>query len=451
MSYSKQRLAELFKCIYDHTTDALKDIEKCRNFKLLGGAGTIIKFTNERGTFTGKVPDDAGKTLRIFDEGVDAIGLFVEELHKDEDIKTYVSSKGIEKQVEDALRLNYGKIDCDNIGVFIKESIIKPIRNNIRIWEVYVPVVNLKVEKEIVLGDVSFLPKDITSKTINEFMSKGNYRFYGETEEKKEDNRKAFLGQISKILDGYLAFARVKCKSHSSNIESVATNKAFMAINAVRAFLHILCPPSNKKALWGLPQEITPGLSGIISLNYSEKRSFNLNYVKRGPIITFVLGSSNIEKLQSICHLETIQKILAKADGRRTCLENVAIAALQAIGKAIVAPTTDMRFIGYIMAIERLLIRDGEESTIDKFTDRLVLALTDDHNKRMQLVKRSRELYNKRSKMVHAASFFNIFEDDEFDVENWALNLAIMALGKCKEGYTHQKLCDEINRKKYSG
>jgi hypothetical protein len=158
------------------------------------------------------------------------------------------------------------------------------------------------------LGDVSFVPNNLAANAINEFISKGDYRFHGDTEEKKEGSRRAFLGQISQITDGYCAFAKVKCKSHSSNIEAVATNKAFMAINSVRAFLHILCP-YYMRALWGLPQEITSGLSGIISLNYDEKQSFNLNYIKNGASTPFVLGTSSIEKLQKICHLETIQNI----------------------------------------------------------------------------------------------------------------------------------------------
>jgi hypothetical protein len=121
------------------------------------------------------------------------------------------------------------------------------------------------------------------------------------------------------------------------------------------------------------------------------------------------------------------------------------------MGKAIIAPTTDMRFIGYITAIERLLIRDGEEATTEKFIDRLVFVFPTDRSTRLKLVTRSKELYNKRSRMLHAASFFDIFEEDEYDVENWALNLVIFALRKSKEGYTHKQFCEDIINRKYQG
>lgn len=443
-----QRLTELFKRIHDNTSDKTIDTEKHRRLKILGGAGTVVQFTSDRGTLTLKVPEEGGKTLRIIDEGVDAIELFVRELQKDNEIKEYVSPNGIEKQIEEVLRQNYGNIN--DFEAIVKTSIVKPIRENIKTWEVYVPLVNLKIEKELSLGDVSFVPNNLAANAINGFISKGDYRFHGDNEEKKEDSRRAFLGQISQITDGYSAFAKVKCKSHSSNIEAVATNKAFMAITSIRAFLHVLCPNS-MRALWGLPQEITSGLSGIVSLDYGEKHSFNLIYAKNGALTSFVLGLKSIERLQKICHLETIQSILNKPDTKRSCLENVIINSLQAIGKAIVAPTTDMRFIGYITAIERLLIRDGEEATTEKFTDRLVFVFPTDRSTRLKLVTRSKELYNKRSKMLHAASFFDIFEEDEYDVENWALNLVIFALRKSKEGYTHKQFCEEIINRKYQG
>jgi hypothetical protein len=449
VSYNIKRLSELFKCIHAHTTDIVKDMDKYHKLKILGGAGTKIQFTNKRGTFILEVPEEAGKTLRIFDEGVEAIDLFTEELQKDDEIKTYVSLSGIEKQIDDVLRHNYGTINLDDLEQFVKNSIIKPIRSKILTWEVYIPLVNLKIEKELTLGDVSFVTKDIASKAVNDFREKGDYRFHGKTEEEKENNKKAFLGEISKAMKDYQAFAKVECKSHVSNIETIATNKAFIAINSIRSFLHVLYQYSFK-ALWGLPQEITSGYSGIISLDLNE-HSLNMNYVANGKLLSFDLNTVNVEKLKKFCHLEIIQNILNKSETERNNLEKIIIDALQAIGKAVVAPTVDIRFIGYIMAIERLLIKDGEESSTERFTDRLVLALSDNQETRLQLARRAKELYNKRSKMVHAASFFNIYEEDEIDTENLAINLVIMAIGKCEKGYTHNQLCDEIDRKKYSG
>ena len=448
MSYNIQILTELFKRIHDNTFDKTIDTDKHRRFKILGGAGTIIQLSNENKTLTMKVPDEEGKTLRIIDEGVDAIEQFVRELQKDKEIKEYVSPNGIEKQIEDVLRRNFGSIN--DYESFVKTSIVKAIRENINTWEVYIPLVNLKIEKELNLGDVSFVPNNLAANTINDFVSKGDYRFHGNTEEEKEGARRTFLGLLSQITDGYYAFAKVICRSHSSNIEVVATNKAFMAINSIRAFLHVLCPYF-MKALWGLPQEITSGLSGIVSLNQGEKHNFGLNYIKNGALTLFVLGLKSIERLHSTCHLETIQNILAKIATTRNSLENAIIYSLQAIGKSIVAPTTDMRFIGYITAIERLLIRDGEEATVEKFTDRLVFVLPTDSSTRLKLVGRAKELYNKRSRMLHAASFFDIFEEDEYDAEHWAINLVTYALKKSKEGYDHKRFCEDIVNRKYQG
>lgn len=450
MSYNISRLCELFKCVCDNTTDVIGEIQGYRKIKILGGAGTMIQMSNERQTLTMKVPENGGKTLKITNEGVDSIDFFIDELFKEEEIKTYVSRSGIEKQIEKVLQENFGQLKVDDLESFVKTTIIKPIRSNIRTWVVYIPIVNLNIEKDLQLGDVVFVSKETISNEVCPFLEKRHLLFGGETEEEIQGNRNAFLGRVQKAINDSQAFAKVTCKSHSSNTEAIATNKAFVAINCIRAFTHILYSIS-QRALWGLPQEITDNrLSTTISLDYNEEYQFHINYSKHGAVLPFILNSNNVEKLRNKCCLEKIQEILAKSCKERICLENILIDSLQALGKGVVAPTTDMRFIEYIMCIERLLIRDGEETTKEKFADRLALALTDNAEKRLKLVARANEIYNKRSRMVHAASFFDIFEEDEFTAENWAINLVIMALDKSKKGYTHNQFCDEINKKKYT-
>lgn len=132
VSYNIKRLSELFKCIYEHTTDIFGDITKNRRTKFVIGAGSKIMLTNERGT-----------------------------------------------------------VDLNDLELFIKNFIIKPICSQILTWEIYIPLDNLYIEQELKLGDVSFVTKDYASTVINDFREKGDFRLHGKTEEEKENNKKA--------------------------------------------------------------------------------------------------------------------------------------------------------------------------------------------------------------------------------------------------------------------
>jgi hypothetical protein len=142
-------------------------------------------------------------------------------------------------------------------------------------------------------------------------------------------------------------------------------------------------------------------------------------------------------------------EILSKPEETKSCLERIVVNALQAMGKAIVTWQPEMRFLWYIIALERLVIKDREQATEERFVDRIAFALADDTESRKILVSKVKKLYDKRSRMVHNARFWNIDEEDIFFAENLALKIVVYALEKTMENCTHANFCGELHDKKY--
>ena len=100
------------------------------------------------------------------------------------------------------------------------------------------------------------------------------------------------------------------------------------------------------------------------------------------------------------------------------------------------------------MALERLLISEGEETTTERFTDRLTLVLGNDPEIRLKIRDKAKDLYNKRSKIVHA-SFFGIEDKDYFLFEIWAIKILVYMLKNLSKHISHKAFCNSIDEIKY--
>ena len=63
-----------------------------------------------------------------------------------------------------------------------------------------------------------------------------------------------------------------------------------------------------------------------------------------------------------------VQEILFRPADKRNSLETVLIDSFQALGRAVVAPTNELFFLGCTIALERLLIPDGEQTTTERWS-----------------------------------------------------------------------------------
>ena len=114
----------------------------------------------------------------------------------------------------------------------------------------------------------------------------------------------------------------------------------------------------------------------------------------------------------------------------------------------MVAPTIDMQFLHRVIAIERMIFPDGDTSTIERFSDCLALCLAVNTSERITIRDEAKKLYNKRSRIVHAA-YSNVSEKEAIIMEEWALKVITYALKRIDQFDSHEKFCKNLSDMKF--
>ncbi len=441
MGYDKNKLAELLKTIYSSTSEGSDAPEKYRQIQILGGSGTKISFATSKGTFEAAIPDGDVPTLKIVDDGVDALDAFADELLKDDDFRNAIGRSAIQERIGALLQSTRGLPPNEDLKDVVRFKIIKPLRDEIRPWCSYVPIVNLVVKTPLQLGDVWFVPQETAEQDSERFIS--DHRFGGIDAEEQEEQKQLILRDMRAASQQTKAFAKVSLRVHSNRVSDSAADKALIAVNILRSYTHLFYPYDNK-ALIGLPTEISIGRDHSVSLGQDERHTFDIKHGCRGTLVQFVLDNKKIEDLTLKYHLGLIQEILDKRSGERNPLETALVWAFQSLGCAIVAPTVDMRFLGCIIALERMLIRDHEPTTTERWTDRLAVLLGKDANHRQTIIKRAKGMYDLRSRIVHAG-YSGASDADARLLEQWAIHVILSTLGRHKEYKSHEDFCKRID------
>ena len=176
--------------------------------------------------------------------------------------------------------------------------------------------------------------------------------------------------------------------------------------------------------------------------------TFQLENESTGPLMPFNLNDEKITHLGERCGFRDGAAILQKHESDWTSLESVVIQASQALGRSVVASSVDESFLGCTIAVERLLIQDGIDTTVERFSDRLALLLGGSKEVRESISKTAKRLYDLRSKIVHKA-FAGITDDDYRIMENWAISCLIEALQTRQSEESHAEFCRTINARKF--
>lgn len=444
MSYDKKRLADSLQAVYAFTSEGAHDPSKYRRFKLLGGSGTRISFSTPRGTFEGVVEEGQGPTLMIVDDGMDAYDAFVDEALKDDEMRDIIGRGAIQEQLDDLLKSTNGELPGEDTASLVRFKIMQPLRDNSRVWHSYVPIVNLNTEATLRLGDVEFVSAEEMKAASATFIEE--HRFGSDDIAYQAKQRQAIVTQIDDSRQQSPSFARVMLRAHANRTQDVAADKALIALNILRAHTHLFYT-YEQNALVGLPTELSTGAWQTISLSQDESRTFNLSYGRKGPLFPFELDRKKIDHLKSKCHLILLQGILDKPSGDRNSFESAVIQAFQSLGRAIVAPTIDMRFLNCTIALERVLIPDGEPTTTEHWSDRIAVALARDSSHRQIIIKRAKQLYELRSRIVHAG-YSGVSDADARLVERWALSVILVSLDGHGKFRSHREYCDTVDPRK---
>jgi hypothetical protein len=344
---------------------------------------------------------------------------FIDECLKDREFESQIGEKAIKNRLQTLLRELCGKIadECD-FNEILKTDVLKHLRGEIKEWWVRVPIANLKLKEPITIGSVKFEDFNEGLVANNEMIS--NHKGGGDFSRQMSD-KATFYKILNEISQQGMAWAVTTINVHEKKVIEVAREQFEAALNAIRAFAHVFYSHDLNVA-FGLPYELTAGTTGFIA---KSQENISIQIDRRRFFVTFELTDKILKDLKEKFHLENLSVIVGKKWDDLNTLERAIRVAYLWLGRSVIASTYAESFTQCTIAIERLLIVDGEETTTERFADRLAYLWSDESDARKSIHKLAKRLYDIRSNIVHAG-----FESVELHQLKQIEEIAIGALVK---------------------
>jgi len=248
---------------------------------------------------------------------------------------------------------------------------------------------------------------------------------YGEVvgrEAKKEPSN--LPPQISNTLKAHRCWAITEVQSHSAHLAVVARRKVDRAVNALRAFTHILFTRRNR-CLFGMAGLVRQGMFSAFGRNEGATLSTVLEGV--GYLVPFELTKDAYEFLQNSMEFGKLSDIVGEDEGNLTGFQQVVAVASGWIGQAAIADTLEDEFVKATIGLERLLICGDEETTTERIAMRLAHLIGEQPEHKRLLYTRVKRLYGVRSNIVHQG-FVGVSEDEMDEMNGFVIEAFVGCL-----------------------
>jgi hypothetical protein len=217
------------------------------------------------------------------------------------------------------------------------------------------------------------------------------------------------------------------------------------AVNAVRAFIHVFHSHSLPCA-FGLPGELTSSISGVVA---TTEQRLSIQFEGRKSFVPFELTDGVVQQLRQDLCFDELSRLAGTEWEALTSFERAVRVAFLWLGRSVIAHSTAGAFTDCAICLERLLIADDEETTVERFADRLAYLLAESADDRKYVHKTAKRLYDVRSRIVHAGfEAVEVSQLEEF--ESLAISALVKAAALLKDIREHSGLRDLLHDRKMS-
>lgn len=355
----------------------------------------------------GKIIAAKGVTYFIGLKGVKAEKSLIQELQKVELIGKYVSRQHLENEIGEVVgQLLLG--DERDIEVRSEQALSELLGRLNRTppnWTVIIPVSNLQIRvNKLSLGTVSF--RMFTEKSIESYaviirqilsrLARSAEDVERETDSDREWLRKSFLNE---------AYAEVSVQAlDRAKAREIAIGKVMLAINVLRLYACGLIYPDFRDARPYLNIKGMSYQNEIPIFSLQEQTPTLASYLRRtGYWFEMEIGDQQF-RMMANDGFNALSDILMKDQNDWTPFESSIISAVSLFGIGTNDENDVNTFINLVTALESMLLTDREPKKVI-LSERVAFVLGEDYRDRLTMFNTMKDLYQKRSDIVHSGRF----------------------------------------------
>ncbi|MCY4604204.1 MAG: HEPN domain-containing protein [Gemmatimonadetes bacterium] len=233
---------------------------------------------------------------------------------------------------------------------------------------------------------------------------------------KEAGQKKHIIGQLEgfidlltdRLLDRPTAVVRVNARDKKAAL-SLAERKVRAIIECLNFFSDTISGyhgwlflPTNQES----PSEVA-------RLAVSDSGSMETDYSDDRPVGIFSIAEvrENAEEMVR-CAFDRVESLLEKS---RNDVDELLLTAIRWAGRATVARTREESFLLFVIALECLVLPTEKDKLRSRLSQRVARLCGEDMDQRLELAKRTKKLYDVRSKIVHSGHY-EVTEDERDEI-----------------------------------
>ena len=391
-----------------------------------------------------------GKAILLGPDGIVAFNRLSTLLNEDPAISPKFSRKELEKRIHSgAIHLfNIERSEIKAQATAYVDQLLQQLENATPTnWEIYLPVDNLTVNQEIIIGRTLVKMFDeTTEQLILDSFAKASQQNTSPPEVKAE-TEKLIHDQLVQNYTGR-AVIRVETTAvdNARAVES-AIELAETALNVLRFYSRGAIEYDARA------YRMQVGLKGAIFSDKLWAVAFaretlerNMHFQSTGYLHPLELSQKELSHMENDS-FRTLHEILMKEPVQRTAFEKLIINSVNLFGSAMNNPDTVAAFVYTVVALESILLKKGEPMKT-LLAERIALLLGQDFNERMFYFEQASRLYQIRSDIVHRG-FGDVTESDLFLLSIIAYRIFVRLIADSPRVNDIGKLVETCNRMKF--
>lgn len=401
------------------------------DFKITGQSDRL-------GRTTARYFEHEGRRYGLEGEQYEALARLSEAVQRTKAFRELVSTKWVEDTILDWMKAGFDGGTAPALGDYLTERCEEDVCEH----ELWFPVSHLSVESDLSFGNVVFrtITEDLMDKMVEDVQ--------GAKEGRDATYAAQFDMRITREraeLQG-LAAATVEVRAEPVRAYEVALRESERAVAALRVYqVSATTTPEVTSYCTLLGRENVEGIKHLEMEGYRIRSTSDQSVGK--PVLHWHLSDHDVRDYTRSFGFGEVGELLAWS--KRTSFQDKLLDALLLYSRSTREKDIAGKLVYTLVAMESVLLRNDTESIQQNVGERMAFLITNDVDKRRQIIRNLKAAYTLRSRFIHHG---HTIEEREtiwhFMVNAWSL---FTTLAKVSQRYeTKENLIDELEVMKLS-